>query len=1628
MEDLTGTVVRGYELKNLLGAGGFGAVYRAYQPSVKRNVALKVILPEFANHPDFIRRFEAEAQIIARLEHLHIVPLYDFWREPDGAYLVMRLLHGSLRGLVQKEPLNLEQTADIVDQISAALSVAHRNGIVHRDIKPDNILLDEEGNAYLTDFGIAKDLQEDTDEDDLDDELTGSPHYISPEQAQQEQVSGQSDIYSLGIVVFEMLTGSAPFAGNTTMMELILKQINEPLPPIQTLNPDLPEDIDWVIQRATDKNPDARYPDVISFAIAFRQAIPGISMGRSTMEIPAMDGVDTEPTVRLVVPSIENPYKGLRPFEEADADDFFGRDELVQRLLGRVAENRFLAVIGPSGSGKSSAVKAGLLPAIRQGDIPGSNRWYLTEMVPGNNPFQELESALLSVAVGGHSNLQYRLLEDDSGLLNTVESILPSANAELVLVIDQFEEVFTQVPQEEVRTAFLNSIMVAAQAPHSRLRVIITMRADFYDRPLLYPGFGEMIRRYSEVVLPLSNEEMEAAITGPADRAGLDVETGLISAIIAEVSEQPGALPLLQYALTEVFERRDGNKLTLAAYQQTGGVLGALARRAEELYVQISEAEQEATRQMFLRLVTLGEGTEDTRRRVLVGELLSAAEDEAAAQSVLDLYSKYRLFTFDHDPVTRDPTVEVAHEALIREWQRLREWLDDNRDDVRVQQRLSFAAQEWVKQGRDPSFLASGLRLQQFETLLEAGNLALSAEEAEYTRASLEERNRREAEEEARRQRELQLERRARRRLQAFVGVFIAATIIASILALLALQARAEAQDNEEKAQENEATAVAESFLRATAQSEAEAQRNQALLDASRVLSILALNQLQTDPVASINLALRALPSESDPRPYTAQAEFALAEAVKSSMERAFFEPESGIIDVAFGDDTIAIAGQETADRDGTDVPQGVVVLTDYNLTENTVLKGHAEGATIGGLDHSDNGQLLSYDTAAVYVWDGDSVGATLPAEAESRIFCAKWQPGGDQIAVCMENTISIWNPADASTISLRPLQSVTLPDKTLWSPDGQKLVYWDDTMLVIWDGEGTTAFEDVPAGHTIETVALDNNGIVIAFSNNDIVYVDDETTSLTGHTALIDGIRFLDDERLLSFGDDGAVIVWNVDGEVIHTMGPMASEVNGVALSPNNTMVLVWLNDGTAQVWDITTGTLIASLSGQERNILNAVWRDDNHIATTDVSFSIRIWKISDNTTTLLTTLYGHSNRVEAMRWLDPDHLLSYSQDDTMRVWKVFDENGNVEGDGLELALTDHETPLDYAAWIDDNTIVSSDRTTARHWTVDTGESIVIVDEECGRRCRFIWKPDGSQVLVYSDNAGGRVWDIATQTVSFDVQGPIATLSAFWLDIGIIISDRDGVVTWIDNDGAVMATLEGHTGQINDARFVSQDRRLATVGSDNFTLIWELPTTAVSDPLQPAQRLDHDNRPPLRVTWHSDGVRLLSVGFNGDVSLWNTRTGEGELFLTADRRFPGRNRAQFSPNEQMFAAPVGNSLFVWDMDSNLILRHDEDNAIQGVEWVMQGERSRLLLWGSNGVIRVLDMPSGTEVLRFNDERTMVAAFNSDRSRILSAGSSTNILIWQAWPDLQELINTAYNCCRTRPLSAEQQQAFNIED
>jgi basic membrane lipoprotein Med (substrate-binding protein (PBP1-ABC) superfamily)/DNA-binding SARP family transcriptional activator len=477
-----------------------------------------------------------------------------------------------------------------------------------------------------------------------------------------------------------------------------------------------------------------------------------------------------------------NPYKGLGAFDELDASDFFGRDKLVSDMASSLAGGaRLLVVVGPSGSGKSSAVRAGLIPALRQGRVPGSDQWILSTMMPGRHPFEQLEAALLRVSRTPAPTILEQLNEDATGLLRVALRIVNDGGAELVLLIDQFEELFT-LATERTRRRFIDNLVTAVTDLRSRVRVVLTLRADFYDRPLLSHRFAPVFASSVINVLPLTPAELEAAIVEPAAGVGVGVDPALLAQLIADVGDEAQVLPLLQFTLTELFEIRRGGRLDITSYRALGGLEGSLTARADQLFETFAPEGREAAKRLLLHLVQSDRGSEPTRRRVPLDDLRQLGE----VDEVLGALIANRLLSADRDPLTGKATVQVTHEALLDGWGRLRGWIDLYLTDLQRRSALSVAAAEWEASGDDSDFLLTGGRLMQLEEWSRETTIELGVLETSFLQASLQQREARAGEDEERRLREASVARRAKQRLWALAAALslLAATITYGALAL----------------------------------------------------------------------------------------------------------------------------------------------------------------------------------------------------------------------------------------------------------------------------------------------------------------------------------------------------------------------------------------------------------------------------------------------------------------------------------------------------------------------------------------------------------------------------------------------------------------------------------------------------------------------------------------------------------------------------------------------------------------------------------------------------------------------------------------------------------------------------
>ncbi len=1513
MTDLSGWVTKGYEIRQVIDKGGFGAVYRAFQSVIGREVAIKVILPAFANQPEFIRRFESEAQLIARLEHPHIVPLYDYWRDPDGAYLVMRWLRGgNLRAALQSESLDLYKIATIIDQISGALAIAHRNGVIHRDLKPENILLDEDGNAYLSDFGIAKDLSAKAEDEDV---MTGSPAYVSPEQITSQEVTPQTDVYSLGIMLYELLTGQQPFAGEK-LAAVIMKHLRDPIPSLGGLRPDLPPAFDDIIQHATQKEAPDRFPDALSMSAALWRAVRvTLAQAEEDIEFSAVPAplretmvmADLTPVPGLA--EIRNPYKGLRPFEAVDADQFFGREKLTQQLVARMAENdplkRFLAVVGPSGSGKSSVVKAGLIPALRQGALPGSKDWFLVEMVPGIHPLDELENALLRVAVNKPDNLSEVLHRDARGLAMAAQSILPpGGSSELALFIDQFEEAFTLAATPEETAQFLDLLAGAITDPYCPLRVVITLRADFYDRPLMHPTFSELMSKRTIVVVPLSPSELERAVTAPAESVGVVLEPELVKQIIAEVKNEPGTLPLLQYALTELFERHEGRKITRAAYNKIGGVLGALARRADEIYDTLSPEGKPAAEQLFLRLVTLGEGTEDTRRRVPMSELLSMGIPRDLMNDVIAIFGKHRLLTFDRDPISRAPTVEVAHEAIIREWNQLKTWLDASREDVRQQRRLATLLNEWQNAGRDHSFLLRGAQLQQFELWCETSKLALVDAEREFLQASIDAREAQHTAERARQQHEQELERRAQifqRRLLIAVSV---AAVIALLLAGFAFTQRAEAE-------RSAATAMAAEAL--------------AINQANNVATSAAVAQRRADELQSLSLA--------------------------DDAERA---REGNNIDLAL---SLAIEANRIPNPPievqrilGELLPISAARLLNGGHTDRvSALAYSPDGATL--LSAGGDGLLI--------LWNPRTGAIVQQITTGSSINSAAYLPNGTQaITASNDGTLTLWDLNTGEALRVFGADGSGHTDAVFSvavSPDGRYALSGSrDATLILWDvatGQVVRRFEN---GHTdrVTSVAIsadgqfglsgsaDNTAIAWNLTTGEVVW------RLQGHTDIVTSVAFNPNGNLaLTGAADNTVMLWNLaTGAMVRRLEGHTERVTSVAFSPDGRLAASGSgspfagasNENTVILWDVQSGAQLARFNGHSSQVTTVTFsRDGLNVVSGSTDTTLRVWAIEPDveiarlqTGVPITDFALNNDGTLGLAAGSDFSLTLWDMQSTAELWQVATSHSNlINAVAMNTAGT--------------RALTASDDRTLILWDLSTGTPIRTLNGHTNQVKDVVFTPDGRFALSGSRDRTLILWDVDESSATFG-QAVRVFEARHTNVINAVAVNYDGtlalsaaadraVILWDVATGTALRTFNGHEDDVLSVAF-SPDGNYAVSGSADKTLIlWNVQTGAMLrrfGTTGDGETIGHSDW-VMSVVFSPDGQQVISGSRDRSVRVWDVATGqEIQRFGAVD----GRGGHQDSVTSAVVSAD-GRTLFSAGLDGTVrVLPYSIDVLLSWVE------------------------------------------------------------------------------------------------
>ncbi|MEU6097843.1 hypothetical protein [Streptomyces sp. NPDC047079] len=1102
-----------------------------------------------------------------------------------------------------------------------------------------------------------------------------------------------------------------------------------------------------------------------------------------------------------------SPYRGLARFETGDEGRFFGRDRLTADLLELLRRRRFAAMFGPSGSGKSSLLRAGLIPALQHTQDAGLRPAAIRILTPGVRPAHTHGRVFepTGISAGG-------------------------AGADTFVIVDQFEEIFTLCRDPAARARFLD-LLLAACRPESRLRVLIAVRADFYGRCAEYRGLADALREANLLVGPMSPAELRSAIVKPAAADGLTVERALTSRLVAEVAGAPGGLPLLSHVLLETWRRRRGKTMTLAGYEAAGGVEGAVAKTAEDVYRRFTEGQAAAARRLLLRLVAPGEGTPDTRRPADREELEASGRQETA--EALEALAQARLLTLDGD------TVELAHEALLTAWPRLRAWIDEDREHLRSHRKLTEAARTWEELGRDPGALYRGSRLVTAEERFSSAPAEdLTALEHDFLTAST-----------TARDQEEHAAARTTRRLRTLLAAFTALLVLGLGASVIAWQ-QSRTSDQQRQAADS---------ARKVALSRQLAAQSAALLGTdSDLASLLAVQAYRTSP--------------------TSQATESLYAAAAVPLRHRLTGHPGSVVTLAFKPDgrTLATGGNDGAVRlwdtrtgrirkklPGDDAHFAAVFAPDGRTMavvgpDAVELRDTSTGRTrkrlakqiieAGPMAFSRDGHTLAISCGGqkVELWDTTTgrIRAWL-AEQTNDVSSLAFGPDGRTLATGgFDGAAELW---DAATGRLRR----SLPGHhtpvvaSAFSPDGRTLATSSDSGVKLWDTR-TGRLRRNLAGYTAPVVSMvfgpDGRSLATARIGDDTVRLWETDTgrlrrSLPGHTGPVRALVFSPDGRTLATGaEDRSVRLWDVvaDQPRIAFSDPLKKTAS-VAFSPDGrTMATGSIGDPAVHLWNMINGRLRTDLPGSADDTRPslAFSPDGRTLATGNlVDGGVKLWDAA--TGQYRRSLAGYSADARRLAF-SPDGrtLATVSTARGVELWDAATGRRRKNFPGY------HGAVFSVAFSPDGRTLATgSDDNIVRLWDSVTGVTRVTLVGHTGAVFLVAFSPDGRTLATGSEDRTVRLWDTATGrsrrslTGHTDVTGALAfSPDGRTLATG---SDDNTVRLWDSVTGVTRVTLVGHTGAVFSVAFSPDGRTLVTGSTDQTVRRWNVnrstPTTAIS-------------------------------------------------------------------------------------------------------------------------------------------------------------------------------------------------------
>ena len=1431
-----GSTVDQFRVIRLAGRGGMGDVYLARDTRLGRRVALKVVRSAGKGSQTAIQRFLHEARTTARFNHPHIVTVYASGVHQGHPYLALEYLDGqNLRERMGGEGPSFRESLRTGLAISSALEEAHRHNVLHRDLKPENVLIPRDGRVRVVDFGLAEvvpgndSIPPETLES-LDRALTvlptsfasdgpgieGTPAYMAPEQWRNQEITAATDIWALGVIIYELLVGCRPYQAND-LVRLAAKVVGpEPVPALQGVA-GAEGELSGILSRCLQKDPQER------------------PLASEVVEVLARLVDAHRPQQKSTE---QSPFRGLQAFSEEHAASFFGRDEEVGSFLERLREETVLPVVGPSGAGKSSFVQAGVIPRLRE-----QGPWMVLRVRPGSRPFANLAARIMDLSrVGGDKGLALQATVDLFGeeggpsrpaeerrdtapedkdhhlaqklrhapqtLFLLLDSIANKLSSRVLLFVDQLEELYTLVGDEDLRRRFMQAVCTAANDPVEPIRVVLTVREDFLGRLSFRTGAGSPFRKITVISTP-EPEALEQILNGPLKSRGYAFDDPTLAPeMIAAAGQEQASLPLLQFTAQMLWERRHKERrlLTRGSYAAIGELAGALASHADGVLSGLSAVEVGTARDILLRLVT----PERTRRmlpwRTLLEGLPPGAEDMVRGLVEARLLSVRKS---DHGG-TGGAVVELVHESLATGWGKLSRWIEQGREDLLFLDEVGQQAEIWQKRGSRENEVWTGPALLEARQALRRCSAKVPTVVVRFLDVG---------------------QRKERQKLWRRRGLLSLGALLLTLVVLVLAFQKDQAQQRSQEARVRLAQALREGARAAVLQGdllEARAKLRGSLETKDSLLGRALWRRLGTTPLAWRKVMgddFYDVAFSPDGRTVAAacQDRTVYLLDVQSMNARALRGQKDQVLSVAFSPDSKRLAAGTWS---------GQVVVRD--LTEGTmrILRGHT--GAVQRLTFSPDSKSLasgSYDRT-VRVWD--MAGRDKPRVLSvpgGKVAGVAFSPDGKLLA-CGSNDrqVHIWELTSGRQVRALAGHGAGVMD-VAFSPDGRLLASASfDRQIRLWD-VASGQLRRVLRGHTREImdVAFSPDGARLASAGYDrVIRLWDVANGrqeqiLEGHTATVWSLAFSPDgKQLSSCGTDKSVCLWNLGRPVTRrpTQGHQG-QVFGLAFSPDSATLASGGSDALVRLWDVKSGRQKRLLKGHTDRIRQVTFSQNGKLlASSSRDKTIRLWSLGGRAEPLV--LAGHRAEVNGIRFnRDGSTLFSSSDDKTVRSWDVssgalrevlvrFDKDIN------DVDLGPDNTSLAFAS----KNVVGLVRLSApgdQPPRMIKGHGLTI------NAVRF--SPDGRLLGSASSDGTVRVEDLIGKKSR--VLRPSAGRAygvAFHPGGDVVgVASSDGSASLISLKHGSRKVLQGHRSEVNSIVFSPDGRLAATSGDDGTVRVWEV-------------------------------------------------------------------------------------------------------------------------------------------------------------------------------------------------------------